>query len=261
MLLLPTLFIKYMLRMSTLIINIFAVQLMWPLSTLWRYNEPGMRQPKPYHHGNLREALLKAALRLISEVGPTSFTLREVARRAGVSHNAPYRHFRDRDELMAAVSTQGYSELTRAMLDAVEQESGALVRLKRAGLAYVNFALRRPEHFTVMFDAPTSKPSDRRFNPSKMKTKYPEAAEAAEQSFRTLVNFVAACQQEGVLPLGDTKQLALLAWSMVHGIAKLAITGRLPFSSRDEVLRFAEYVINNSLPIAIRGEHEYSIPL
>src|SRR5215467_6813704 len=98
-----------------------------------------MRQPKPYHHGNLREALLKAALRLISEVGPTAFTLREVARRAGVSHNAPYRHFRDRDELMAAVSTQGYSELTRAMLEAVERETGAIARLKRAGLAYVNF--------------------------------------------------------------------------------------------------------------------------
>jgi len=211
-----------------------------------------MRQSKPYHHGNLREALLNAALRLISEVGPTAFTLREVARRAGVSHNAPYRHFRDRDELMAAVSTQGYGELTRAMLDAGEQESGALARLKRAGLAYVKFALRRPEHFTVMFDAPASKPSEKLcFNPSKMKIKYPEAAEAAEQSFRTLMNFVAACQQEGVLPAGDTKELALLAWSIVHGIAKLAITGRFPFSSKNEVLRFAEYVIESSLPTTI----------
>ena len=211
-----------------------------------------MRQSKPYHHGNLREALLNAALRLISEVGPTAFTLREVARRAGVSHNAPYRHFRDRDELMVAVSTQGYGELTRAMLDAGEQESGALARLKRAGLAYVKFALRRPEHFTVMFDAPASKPSEKLcFNPTKMKIKYPEAAEAAEQSFRTLMNFVAACQQEGTLPAGDTKELALLAWSIVHGIAKLAITGRFPFSSKNEVLRFAEYVIESSLPTTI----------
>src|SRR5262250_1725806 len=134
------------------------------------------RRKKPYHHENLREALLKAALRLISEVGPAAFTLREVARRASVSHNAPYRHFRNRDELIAAVSTQGYRELTRAMVNAAEQEAGALARLKQAGLAYVAFALRRPEHFTVMFDAPTSKPSDRRFNPSKIKIKYPEAA-------------------------------------------------------------------------------------
>jgi AcrR family transcriptional regulator len=223
-----------------------------------------MRQTKPYHHGNLREALLNAALRLISEVGPTAFTLREVARRAGVSHNAPYRHFRDRDELIAAVSKQGYEELTRAMLDASKLESGPLARLKGAGLAYVKFALRRPEHFTVMFDAPASKPSEKLcFNPSKMKNKYPEAAEAAEQSFRTLVTFVAACQQEGALPAGDTKELALLTWCIVHGIAKLAITGRFPFSSKNEILRFAEYVIGNTLPTANHSErlaHRVSSP-
>jgi len=208
-----------------------------------------MKRPKTYHHGNLREALLKSALRLIAEVGPTAFTLREVARRAGVSHNAPYRHFRDRDELMAAVSTQGYRELTQTMLDAVEQESAALLRLKQAGLAYVNFALRRPEHFTVMFDAPTSKPSDKLcFNPSKLNRKYPQAVAAAEQSFRTLVNLVAACQQEGTLPPGDTRTLALLTWSIVHGIAKLAITGRFPFASKSEILRFAEYGIENCFP-------------
>jgi AcrR family transcriptional regulator len=208
-----------------------------------------MRHAKPYHHGNLREALLKAALRLISEVGPTAFTLREVARRAGVSHNAPYRHFRDRDELMVAVSTEGYGELTRTMKEAAESGSSALAGLKQAGLAYVKFALRRPEHFTVMFDAPASQPSEKVcFNPAKMKIKYPEAAEAAEESFRTLMALVEACQRERVMPAGDTKALALLAWSMVHGIAKLAITGRFPFSSQKEILGFAEYVIENSLP-------------
>jgi AcrR family transcriptional regulator len=213
-----------------------------------------MKRPKPYHHGNLRVALLKAALRLISEVGPTAFTLREVARRAGVSHNAPYRHFRDREELMAAVSTEGYGELTRTMQEAAGQESNSLAQLQQAGLAYVKFALRRPEHFTVMFDAPASKPSEKLcFNPSKMKIRYPEAAEAAEQSFRMLMALVEACQREGVLPAGDAKQLALLAWSMTHGIAKLAITGRFPFSSQKEILKFAEYVIANSLPTVIRG--------
>jgi len=219
-----------------------------------------MKQPKPYHHGNLRAVLLKAALRLISEIGPTAFTLREVARRAGVSHNAPYRHFRDREELMAAVSTEGYGELTRTMQEAVEQESNSLAQLQQAGLAYVKFALRRPEHFTVMFDAPASKPSEKLcFNPSKMKIKYPEAAEAAEQSFRMLVALVEACQRQGVLPAGDAKQLALLAWSMVHGIAKLAITRRFPFSSQKEILKFAEYVIANSLPTVVRSE-PHSVP-
>jgi AcrR family transcriptional regulator len=192
---------------------------------------------KPYHHGNLREVLLDTAIRLISEVGPVGFTLREVARRAGVSHNAPYRHFRDRDDLMATVATQGFRELTQAMLRAAEHGSGALDRLKLAGLAYVKFALRRPEHFTVMFDAPTS-----------IRSEHAQSTQAAEQAFGTLVNFVKTCQDEGQLPSGDPDEFALLAWSMVHGVAKLAITGRLPYRSRGGILKFAEFVINESLP-------------
>ena len=195
-----------------------------------------MRRAKPYHHGNLREALLEAAIRLIAEVGPTAFTLREVARRAGVSHNAPYRHFRDRDDLMAAVAAQGFGELTRAMIEAATGKSDALERLKCAGLGYVTFALRRPEHFTVMFDAPV------------LKRKHPDSAAAGEEAFATLLNFVKDCQEAGRLPSGDLREMALLAWTMVHGIAKLAITGRLPFRSRSEVLRFGEFVIDQSLP-------------
>jgi AcrR family transcriptional regulator len=101
-----------------------------------------MNRAKPYHHGNLREALLRAAIRLIAEVGPTAFTLREVARRAGVSHNAPYRHFRDKDDLMTAVATEGYRELTEAMERAARGQNRAIDRLKYAGLAYIEFALR-----------------------------------------------------------------------------------------------------------------------
>ena len=196
-----------------------------------------MRRAKPYHHGNLRETLLEAAIRLIAQVGPTAFTLREVARRAGVSHNAPYRHFRDRDDLMAAVAAQGFRELTQAMTEAAAPKSDPLDRLKRAGLGYVMFALRRPEHFTVMFDAPLSK------------RKHPDSAAAAEEAFATLTGFVKSCQDAGRLPSGDLRQMALLAWTMVHGIAKLAITGRLPFRSNAEVLKFAEFVIEQSLPV------------
>src|ERR1700721_436416 len=109
---------------------------------------------RPYHHGNLRKTLLQGALQAISELGPAAFTLREVARRAGVSHNAPYRHFRDKDSLLAAVAAQGFRELTRAMREAADRHSKALDKLKQSGLAYVAFAIRRPEYFTVMFDAP-----------------------------------------------------------------------------------------------------------
>ena len=195
-----------------------------------------MPKRKRYHHGNLREALLQAAIQLIGEVGPAGFTLREVARRAAVSHNAPYRHFQDKEELLAAVATQGFHGLTEAMLNAVRQQSDSVERLKLAGLAYVEFALRRPEHFTVMFDAPVSRSKDSDF------------AQSGEQAFATLLNLVTTCQQEGRLPSGDPLSFALLAWSMVHGVAKLATAGRLPSNSRTDVLKFARFVIDQSLP-------------
>jgi AcrR family transcriptional regulator len=195
-----------------------------------------MTQRKPYHHGNLRAALLQAAIRLIREVGPLAFTLREVARRAGVSHNAPYRHFRNKEELTAAVATEGYQELTAAMVAAAKEQSDALDRLKHAGLAYIRFALRRPEHFTVMFEAPFSE------------QQHPDAALAAKQAFSTLITLVAECQEKKRLPSGDAGEYALLAWSMVHGIAKLAITGRLPYRGTASVMKFSRFVIDQSLP-------------
>jgi AcrR family transcriptional regulator len=195
-----------------------------------------MGRSKPYHHGNLRETLLESAIELIAETGPAGFTLRELARRAGVSHNAPYRHFRDRDELMAAVAKEGFRELTRAMLRAAGEKSAALDRLKNAGLAYITFALRRPEHFTVMFDAPTA-----------VKT-HPDSAQAAGEAFGTLATLVKECQEERRLIPGDTHRLALLAWSMVHGVAKLAVTGRLPYRSKAGILKFAGFVMDESLP-------------
>jgi len=200
-----------------------------------------MKQRKPYHHGHLRQALLTAAIRLIAEAGPTAFTLRAVARRAGVSHNAPYRHFRDKDDLMAAVATQGFQELTEAMLDAAGRNSNPLAQLKGAGLAYTAFALRRPEHFTVMFDVAISE------------GEHSEAAQAGKQAFGTLVTFIRRCQEGKMLPSGDPLRAALLAWSMVHGIAKLAITGRLPYRSRAGVMKFAEFAVDELLAVPERG--------
>lgn len=191
---------------------------------------------RPYHHGHLREALLQGAVRVIAEQGPEGFTLREVTRRAGVSHNAPYRHFRDKDALLAAVAAEGFRELTRKMREAAEKKSTALGKLKQSGLAYVEFAVRRPEHFTVMFDVPVRGSQDA------------EYAEASEESFNALVGFVRNCQEAGQLPGGNTLERALTAWSLVHGIAKLAATGRLPFRTNSAVLKFAEFALAESVP-------------
>lgn len=196
-----------------------------------------MTKRKPYHHGNLRESLLQAAISLIAEVGPTAFTLREVARRAGVSHNAPYRHFRDKDDLIASVAAEGYLQLTAAMERAASRHPRPLDRLKHAGLAYIEFALQRPEHFTVMFDAPVAGEHGLSDSPE------------AKQAFTTLIELVKDSQRARQLPSGDPLQFALLAWTMVHGVAKLATTGRLPYRTTTAILKFASFVIDQSLPV------------
>lgn len=155
---------------------------------------------------------------LIAEVGVQAFTLREVARRAGVSHNAPYRHFQDKDDLLAAVAAQGFDRLTASMHRAMSEARNAEDRFRLCGRGYLQFALRWPQHIQVMFDLPA---------PKKINTEYKQAGERA---FQTLLDCVIVLQTEGGLPPGDPLPLAILAWSTVHGLAKLAIAGRLPFN-------------------------------
>jgi len=150
-----------------------------------------------------------------------------VARRAGVSHNAPYRHFRDKDELLAVVAVQGFERLNSAMKRSAARGTTPLERFRLCGRGYISFALRWPQHFLVMFDLPSSR------------DKYPEYAGAGEEAFATLLKFVVECQRAEVLPGGEPERLAFMAWSMVHGIAKLASSSHLPFPN-SSVLDFAD---------------------
>ena len=205
------------------------------MSTLFCY-PAGMVPERPYHHGNLKPALLKAAVALIAEVGPAAFTLREVARRAGISHNAPYRHFREKDELLAAVAAEGFERLADALSKPEKggRASGpnpALRRFQASGKAYVRFALRSPEHLLVMFDWPL------------VPDRYPELSVAAQRAFSILVGLVQSAQREGSLPGGDPIASACIAWSLVHGVAKLAIGKKLPFRSESQIMRFATQAI------------------
>lgn len=187
-----------------------------------------MKQPHPYHHGNLKEALLEAALQHIDTAGPQGITLREVARRAGVSHNAPYRHFADKDELLAAVAAQGFERLTAAMNAEAAAAGTAADRLRLTGRGYVGFALEYRKHFSVMFDRPPSAHS------------YAEYSAAARRAFEVLMDAIKACQDAGDLPAGDPTPFAFTAWSLVHGIAKLAIAGQFPFRTTADVLGFTD---------------------
>jgi AcrR family transcriptional regulator len=178
-----------------------------------------MALKRSYHHGNLRHVLLDAGVALIREVGPKGFTIREVARRAGVSHNAPYRHFQDKDELLAVIAAEGFERLAQAMKEHAASGVTAVERLRLCGCGYVDFALRWPQHFLVMFDSP-SVPGE-----------HARREIVGKNAFDTLFEFIIDSQKEGSLPRGDPLPLALMAWSMVHGIAKLATSGNLPYAS------------------------------
>lgn len=165
---------------------------------------------RAYHHGDLRQALLDVALELIAEHGPDGFTLREAARRLGVSHSAPYRHFTDKDALLIAVAEAGFVELHRAGRAASDAaEDCPRARLRAFGEAYLRFAIEHPSQYRVMFGRAISKPT-------------PALREAGDLAFGLLEAQVAE-----VVGSVDTRDLAMAVMAGVHGLAMLALDGML----------------------------------
>ena len=167
--------------------------------------------PRGYHHGNLKEALLRAALELIAKKGPAGFTFAEAARWAGVSPAAPYRHFRDRDELLANLALRGFERfaivLEKAWDDGRPQPFAALDRL---GKAYLEFARAEPAYYSAMFEAGISLATT------------PELHEAGERAFAVLRGASEIlCAQVPPQSRPPALMVALHIWSMSHGIASL----------------------------------------
>jgi len=201
-----------------------------------------------YHHGDLRRALLDAAWRLVAEKGLAALTLRELARAAGVSHAAPYHHFPSRTALLDALAEEGFAGLDRAMGEAKagpatgEQAAEAATPgpgdplpspaepgqpprpvegaevMVRLGRAYVDFACAHPEQLQVMF-RPRHHESE---GPPP-----PALVEIGAQAYGHLADAVRVCQAQGLAPAGDPDELALSAWSLVHGFASLWSQGQL----------------------------------
>lgn len=172
--------------------------------------------PKPaYHHGDLRRALLDAALAVVVEAGPAALSLRDVARRAGVSHNAPYRHFADKAALVAALAEEGFRLLTAAMqAEAARRGPREQDRFLGLAVAYVAFAIQQPGHFRVMFGQEAAD-----------KARYPAVLAAEREAFDCCVGAIAACQAAGDVRQGDPQAFAMAAWSLVHGVAGLYLDG------------------------------------
>lgn len=168
-----------------------------------------------YHHGDLKRALTSAALSLVAERGPKGFTLTEAARRAGVSAAAPYRHFTDKADLLATVAEQGFLELHAALSAGAEVAARPPDKLIAIGRAYVRWAVGHPDQYRVMFGADTGK------------AQHPSLAVAAGQAFGNLLDAIAGCQAAGLLRGRQPREAAGPLWSLVHGIASLAIEGEL----------------------------------
>ncbi|MGO9356906.1 MAG: TetR/AcrR family transcriptional regulator [Xanthobacteraceae bacterium] len=193
----------------------------------WR--KPSGRPERGYHHGNLKEALLQAALDLIAQKGPGGFTFAEAARSAGVSPAAPYRHFRDRDELLSSVAERGFEQFEKVLAAAWDDgRPDTFTAFERLGRAYLTFARDEPAFYSAMFESGL---------PLDGNAALLAASERAFAVIRATAERLAALAPPGVAR-PPALMVALHIWSMSHGVASLFARGdaarrKLPMSPED----------------------------
>lgn len=172
-----------------------------------------------YQHGNLREALVQAGLKLLAEGGVAGLSLRAAAQLAGVSHAAPYRHFHDKDALVAAIAEQGFRLLSASLRAGEATAQGASVRerLRAQGQGYVKFALEYPAYLRIIFGGVLT---------GSQAT--PELQAAGREAYQLLRDLVAEGIARGELRAADPDVVALTVWSAVHGLSNLLICKAVP---------------------------------
>ncbi len=177
---------------------------------------PQKKRAGQYHHGDLRRALIDQALRTIDELGGEGLTLRGVGEALGVSRTALYRHFSDRQALVAAVAREGFRTLRLALVEAWERHGRGAAGFDAMAGAYLQFAVEHPSHYRAMFG---------RFVESGARD--PELIEEAQAAFQALVDRLVELQREGQAREDDPIMQARFVWSVTHGIAMLVIDGQL----------------------------------
>ncbi|HMJ54155.1 MAG TPA: TetR/AcrR family transcriptional regulator [Polyangiaceae bacterium] len=179
----------------------------------------------PYHHGNLKNALIEAGVDLLSKEGVAGLSLRRVAQKAGVSRTAPYAHFADKQALIAAISTEGYSRLFDAFRRVAERHEGNPgAKLVEGAWAYLKFALDDPDHFKVTTSGAVEREKD-----------YPSFVEMSEKCFSLVLRIVEECQARGVLRPGPSDLVAVSVWSLMHGLISLVLENQIPHALRDRL--------------------------
>ncbi len=177
----------------------------------------------PYHHGDLKNALIKAGAELLAEEGVNALSLRKVAARVGVSHSAPYAHFPDKEALIAAIITEGYRQLFEriaATVQASQSEPSEL--LMEVACTYVQFGLEYPAYYKLMFSGVLEN-----------EQAHIDFVRISRASFGQLVELVQQCQAAGVLPDGPADVLAVSVWSLVHGFTSLLLERQISHTIRD----------------------------
>lgn len=171
-----------------------------------------------YHHGDLRRALVAAARDVVRESGPDALSLREVARRAGVSQTAPYRHFADRRALVAAVAAEGFRDLHARVVRGIAAATDNKRALRVVAEQYVAFAIDRPSEYRLMF-------GDELANGEAL----PELEEASVAVFGLLRSGISALRERGVIINKPVDPIAITCWSTMHGLAMLILDGQVPW--------------------------------
>ena len=171
----------------------------------------------PYHHGDLKNALIKAGMEILASEGLGGLSLRKVAKQAGVSHAAPYAHFKDKQALIAAISAEGFKQL-HSQIESVKgtYQTDPETLLIETAWAYVQFALHAPDRFKLMFSSALEKEKE-----------YPDFVETSQKNFRQVVEIVEICQGANILKSGDSELVALSLWGTVHGFISLLLEGQI----------------------------------
>jgi AcrR family transcriptional regulator len=182
---------------------------------------------KSYHHGDLKNALIQAAIKILADEGIQELSLRKVAREAGVSHSAPYAHFTDKQALIAAISTDGYKKIYERINAIMERyPDDPLRQFIETAWAYVSFGYEEPDHFKVTFSGSVERERE-----------YPALVEMTQKTFDMLRQLILRCQAAGLIDSGEPDLVALTVWGLVHGFVSLLQEGMVSHLVTDRYSR------------------------
>lgn len=200
---------------------------------------------KSYHHGDLKNALIQAGIKILAEGGIEHFSLRKVAREAGVTHSAPYAHFADKQAMIAAISTDGYRKIFERINAMVDQyPNNPLRQFIETAWAYVSFGFDEPDHFKFTFSGSVERERE-----------YPALVEITSKTFDVLRQLIIRCQQAGLIDGGEPDLAAVTVWGFVHGFVHLIQEGMVShvvtnrYSKREMLILSLNHILKTPLTI------------